>query len=334
MAIVFGQGAVRPQSNIVINPGLGVLMGTHTTTIQRNNVASSSKNHEVVGWRSTVGPGSPNILVSGDSTTVPGGAGMSLKVSVISVGSSDPIVEIPYVKGESSTIDSMLFGTLGLTLTFSAEVKMSIVASNAVRLFITSNGTGGGTTSSLDHEANTNWERLIVSRSIPLDATQFSIGMEMSGSGVDYFLSRPMAVPTDSALRRLSFVARPSMTAFGNVGTNNSTADFNTVATVRTVSTNGAAHTTPWDVNAGRKPWETAFMATCRITGNVGDVNNAVVAPNGSGAWDLRITRAGATAGWNFGVVRIGADGQFEAMSSNSSNTFVAFKTIGIGYGL
>lgn len=84
----------------------------------------------------------------------------------------------------------------GKALSLLGWVKQQGATANAVRLFLATDGTGGGTTFSSYHGANTNWEALTcANRIVPNDATVVTIGAQfMAGTALDILLDDLMLV--------------------------------------------------------------------------------------------------------------------------------------------
>lgn len=78
-------------------------------------------------------------------------------------------------------------GLLGETISFRASVALAGAVANAVRAFITTDGTGGVTTYSSYHGNDTNWEDLdVVGVTVPSDATFIFVGLAFDVSCTAY----------------------------------------------------------------------------------------------------------------------------------------------------
>jgi len=302
--------------NLVINPEMHIMPGTHTSGIQQNNAASTTQNHEIPGWRSVTGTGSPDITVSGDTTagTFVSGAKRSIKVVVTVLGTSDPFIEIPYIEGEANSIDAMLYGMRNRVLNFSADVKQSAATASACRLAITTDGTGGTTTFGAFHGTNTNIERLFVSASIPNDATIVRLRLSIENATPDFNLSRPMGIVTDVALKSLLFKPRPGININGLNIDGSTTLAYTTPADTNFhVSGDGTADTDPsGGFNGVRPTWANSFTFFFDVSGTV--VGPGFLKPNGDTNSFIQANSQNTNAfgGEMFATVPFGVDSEYQ----------------------
>lgn len=342
-ARVFGATASQPSfSNICLNPRFNtVLPGTHTSAIRQNNVASTILNHEMPGWRSQTGSGSPDITVTRDTSTVTGDATASAKILVTTQGSSTNVFECPLNDGEAPAIDDMLYSARGKYVTFAADVKQSASTSSACRISITDGIFAATTTYSSYHGANTDWERLIVSAEISSTSAsvQLELNIENITSSGDFFnMTNCMAVVADAPLPSLAFVPRGPMDIRGIQDPSSSTAaTWSMTAPSDTnfhETTDSGEFATTYDNNANRPAWATAVALVIQS----GGTTNALVGvgPNGQSDAILfcRPQNADGRGSEAYGVVNLAQDGQLAAKVSNTSNDIHGYQREYTGDGL
>jgi len=354
LAVSFSAGlkdvfAVNPQdivaiaanvlSNLCLNPGFEVVLpGTHTAAI-KDNTNDGDVNSQFPGWIHNTSNASADITIdteTGSTNISATGSGQSMKITVTN-DSGKPKIFQRWDAGEF--LAERAKSLRGRQFIVAADVKQSVGSSAAaIRLFITTDGTGGTTTFSAYHAANTDFERLLVNVLVPTDATDIEFGIEVddtNGEAEDpFYWDNVMAVAVDQALTVLPYQPRLPIELKTTLDTALQSFSYSTPAdTVFHVSGDGTADTDV-DYNAARPAWASKVLFRCRLSGT-GAGNGMFVKSNGFTNDQIQFNQAvtGQTDETP-GEIDFGADSQFQFKVNNTNNTFTLTDQKWIGVGL
>lgn len=309
-------------SNLCLNPQFStVLSGTHTNAIRRNNVASNTQNHEVLGWRSVTGSGSPDISVQQD-LILPGGGGSQtiMLVTVAALGGADPYVECRLEASEAAAIAAMVQSAKGKVVNFSLGIDTTIGTANAVRLAIFD---GVTLTYGDYHSSSAGTERLFVSATVAFQST-LSFRVYFESTTPDYRLQNAMAVSTDIALTSLPFKARAPINIEKRIP--GETTNFSHIAGATTFITSGSGSfsSTDTDINATRPAFAGEMdLEVTEERSSSGNTEARLQPLGGSGGFTVR---SGETTGVIHAAVAplsIGQDGQIQIRTTTAGSRVI-----------
>jgi len=333
----------KVRQNLCLNPGFEtVLPGTHTADtspaagtapgIKQNDNASEIK-CQFPGWITKTGAsGDITIDAETGATNVSAtGSQQSMKITV-TTDTNKPTVFQRWDAGEF--LEDLAHQCRGRTINIFMDVRQTAGSSAAaIRLFVFTDGTGGTTTFGDYHAANSNFERLLVTVSVPTDATDIEFGVEIDdtdGEGEDpFYIDNVMVVPSNTALTVLEYEPRiipvfesPHIDG-GNVLV------YSTPSDTILHDTGGGDADTDFDINANRPAWAThmIMMLLANSTSAAGqefrmrpkgDSNNFVFGASQNTVAEEHV----------FAAVPVGQDGQMEfgVSAQPNSNGFVQLK--------
>jgi hypothetical protein len=299
--------------NLALNPGgETVLPGTHTTAITRINTASTTRNLHIPAWQWVSGTGSPDATITQDTAEITGASAASIKCAIAVLGTSNPVLR--QLWNAAQYLEKHVYQCRGKVLNVAGDVKQSAATANACRMFITTNGTGGTTTYSEYHGATTDWERLLVDVTVPLDATEIQFGLVMASATPTFYLDNVQVEATSQAEATLPYQPRLSI-SINQITSYDAlpTLDYSTPSdTNYHVSGDGTADT-DLNINENRPAWAVRFLARVYAfsTSAVGSL--FVIRPRGLAKPDsFAVVQSTLAANYIFPTAMLGADGQVE----------------------
>jgi hypothetical protein len=302
--------------DLALNPGQEtVLPGTHTTAITQINAASTTRNMHIVGWQFVTGTGTggdtPDCTVTQDTSVVTGASNASAKIVVTVLGTSNPVYR--QLWNAAQYLEKQVYAVRGRVFNFAAAVKQSAATANACRLYITTNGTGGTTTYSTFHGANTDWERLIVTVTVPVDATEISFGLVLANATPDYYFDNAMVVATSVAQTSLEWQPRNPVALSSSRIDSTEQLIYTTPADANWHTTGDGTADADYSINDNRPAWASMAIIKSQVGGTGGAGTDFSVRPSGdTNTWFPAFSQVSGVALESMGTCVFGANGQID----------------------
>jgi hypothetical protein len=315
--------------NLLLNPSFEtVLYGTHTNAIARNNYAGGgTKNTQFPGWQTSTVISNPDMTVAEETGTIRVPGSKSCKITVAAVGGG---CELRQDWSSTHFLDFMAHAVRSAYLNFAMDVKLSSATANACRLEIYTDGTGGTSTYSSYHGANTNWERLLVSVQVPSDATRVVSRIQFYSTTPTYYLDCGMVTTSASIAVSLPYIQRLPVSLNGDVDAAGPHIAHSPGSTAYIVTGSGGFSTTDYDVNAFRPHWATHVRTEMLMSASVAGNAMRVKGNGRTNNWMNAYGTSAATYGTAHGHVQICQDGQLqiqvEESDGGTSNGYAYFR--------
>lgn len=314
--------------NMCLNPGFEtVLPGSHSAFFTQVVQVEGTGKTVFPGWQAVAPGTSGNITTTEETSTVTGQSGTSAKIVTGTNTGTDPRLE--QVWNSSEYIIGFVYAYRGKEMPLSADVKQAAADSNSCRLFITYNGTGGTTEYSDYHGANTDWERLFKTVTIPTDCTEIKFGLELYDDAKTYYIDNVMTRPDDESLSSLAYEPRPPISMISDILDTLNNFQYTTPADTNFHVTGDSTADTDIDYDDIRPIWATGINVLL-INGSSSAA--ATVKPNG---FTNRWNSVSASADNVPDDIPLAEDGQFQySLGATSSATLYIDHRYWYGEGL
>ena len=287
--------------------------GAHDTGITQVTGATS-KQAIFTGWTATGLDASDDITVTQETSVVSSSHSTSAAKIVVADATGYPRLHY----GFSSTGATLPFyaACIGNKLVFSADVKLASGVANACTLFIEDDG---GVSYSAAKANDTNWERLIVSRTIAA-STFVIMGFQFEAAATVYLDNcRAKAIATGETVTSLPYKWRPPITLYDKGSfTTSPIIDWSAgSATTQETGDGSTDFSTDYNINTNRPAW--ANRIGVKLTANTA-AGYFYGYPYGITAYfgAMAITNGSAPTA-SFGTIPIGKNGQVEFFRTGST---------------
>lgn len=323
---------------LLLNPGFeSTIIGTHTAALKQHTGAGVVKNTQYKAWQvKTASGGAPDLTIDEETATIGGQSLKSCRVKVDNIGSGT-MSRLRQIWGGSNAewgsidqgpVAKFAAACRSKKLSWSADVKLGTAAASAVRLYISTDGTGGTTTYSSYHGNNTDWERLFVTVPVPSDATYVLIGFEFAVAYATcgyVYLDNGQTAITEATLTELAYRPRLPVNIIGPYR-EVSGAYFadNSMDTSVHVSGDGAA-STDFNHNTNRPAWADSVNMGMYVSSNAGG-HYVQFKPSGiTTTGVLPYTPAASIPARIDSMMPLGVDGEIQFQANNANCIFNAY---------
>jgi hypothetical protein len=275
----------------------------------------------VVGWiLETPSCSSVDVSATSETSIITGASAASLKIATPDFGTGPVSIKLYQLWNAAEYLSAHVAQCRGLYVNVFADVKLSAATASACRLFVTVDGTGGGTSYSAYHGTNTDWERLGLSVQIPADATSIQFGLDMESDATDHYIDNVMVAATAAAQTSLEWQPRNPVVAYSPRLDAAYTLAYTTPPNPDAHITGDGTADTDYDINANRPAWATIVNTMMMVAGT--QTNNAfIVSTNGdTQQYPLVNLQVSGVDNYVLGPIVIGQDGQLKYSITNTSD--------------